>query len=250
MTASIKRSLVKTFLNTRTAWSLIGDGVVTGKIAYNPKVTEEQYITEDSTRVSVDSYAPKLPIEQTAKVGDAVWTYLDALRYSRSIEGDVETEIVNVWLYATPAAGYYAAERQSVAIQIDDFGSDGGVPVKINYIINFVGDPVAGSFNPSTGVFMVGTGASILTTLVLGSGTLAPLFATSPAWLWYTTNIAAATVTMASTLAGSTIVQKVGDTVVGQGGAAALVMGHNYLTITVTKSGETSVYHIDAIRTA
>ena len=155
--AKIKRSLVKTFLNTGSivspVWELLGDGVTTGTIAYNPKITEETYIIADSASISVDSYAPTFPVEMTAISGDAVFEYLDDLRKDRAVLGDAETEIVNVWLYETPALGYYAAEKQAVSLQIEDFGGEGGAAVNINFTINFIGDPVSGTFNASTKVF-------------------------------------------------------------------------------------------------
>jgi hypothetical protein len=158
MTATkIKRSQFKTFLNvapTSTAsYKLIGDGVKSSKINYNPKTTEETYISEDNASISVDSYAPTMPVEMTAKNGDDAFEFVDALRKSRATLGNAETDIVNVWLYETPTSSEYPAEKQPVSIQIDDFGGDGGQPVAINYMINYVGDPVLGTFNPTTKVF-------------------------------------------------------------------------------------------------
>jgi hypothetical protein len=56
-------------------------------------------------------------------------------------------------MYETPAIGEYPAEKQAVSVQIEDFGGDGGASVKINYTINFIGDPVPGTFNPTTLIF-------------------------------------------------------------------------------------------------
>jgi len=55
---------------------------------------------------------------------------------------------------------------------------------------------------------------------------------------------------MSSTLTGATIVQKVGASVVSQGGAAALSMGLNHLTVQVTVGTEVTTYSIDITRTA
>ncbi len=157
MTTKVKRSEVKTFLNTTpdttATYKLIGDGVTSGKISYNPKTSEETYIHETSASISVDSYAPTIAIEQTAKVGDDVYEFVDDLRKARAVLNDAETDIVNVWLYETPVSGEYPAEKQSVAIQIDDFGGDGGAAAKINYTLNYVGDPILGTFEPITKVF-------------------------------------------------------------------------------------------------
>ena len=254
--AKIKRSLVKTFLNTGSivspVWELLGDGVTTGTIAYNPKITEETYIIADSASISVDSYAPTFPVEMTAISGDAVFEYLDDLRKDRAVLGDAETEIVNVWLYETPALGYYAAEKQAVSLQIEDFGGEGGSPTKLNYTINFIGDPIKGAFDPlPTADFVAEPVLAVLDTMVIGSVTLTPLFADDKYWLFYAGSVAASTVSMTSTClaAGAVIVQKEGANVVNQGANAALTVGVNHLTIEVTVGTEVVVYHIDITRT-
>lgn len=156
--AKIKRSEVKTFMDTTPAssptWSLVGDGVTTGTINYNPETTNETYIHEDGASITVEKYAPTLPIEATAINGDAVFEFVDALRKSRATLDDAETEILNVWLYETPVStDQYPAEKQAVSIQIDSFGGDGGVANKINYTINFIGDPVIGLYDVSANSF-------------------------------------------------------------------------------------------------
>jgi len=155
--AKISRSKIKTFLNVTPAstatYKLINDGVTTGKINMNPKTTEETYIGEDSATIMVESYAPTMPIEATAVAGDDVFDFVDNLRITRAVLDAAETDIVNVWLYETPSGASYPAEKQTVAIQIDDFGGDGGQAAKINYTINYVGDPVPGIFNVATSAF-------------------------------------------------------------------------------------------------
>ena len=256
MADKIKRSQFKSFLNTGTilspTWSLIADGVTTGKVNYNPKTTEETYIDADVASIAVESYAPTMPIEATAKNGDAAFEFIDTLRKGRSILGDAESEVVNVWLYETPALGYYPAEKQTVGIQVDDFGGDGGAATKVNYTINFIGDPVKGFYNPATSTFVAAPINTILTTLVIDSVTLAPLFATDKSWLYYAGSVAneVDAVSMASTLSGATIVQKVGATTVNQGADASLAVGVNHLTVEVTVGSEVSTYHIDITRAA
>lgn len=253
--AKVKRSLVKTFLNTGTSgspvWVLIGSGVTSGKITYNPKTVTETYISEDDASIYVDAYEPNMPVEATAITTDAAFIWLDALRKARGVLGTAETEIVNVWLYQKPGFDVYPAEKQSVSIQLDDFGGDGGSAAKINYTINYLGDPIPGTFRPAaTAAFYTLPDAdTTLTTLVLGSGTLDPLFAGNETSVHFTTSIAAGTVTVASTKAGATIVQKCNGVVVAQGDPATLVLGSNLIVITVTKNSKTSAYSILATRT-
>ena len=253
--AKIKRSAFRSFLNVGTlaspSWGLIGEGVTAGSIGYNPKVEEETYIHEDNTTVTVESYAPKFPIESTAIKDDAVFEFVDTLRKDRGILSAAETEVINVWTYKNPISGYYPAEKQFCSVQLDEFGGEGGSSNKINYTVNFIGDPVLGRFNPTTKVWspLEAPLTHTLTTLTLGSGTLSPLFTANKSNLFYTTSIAAATVTVSSALSGATIVQKCNDVEVLQGAAANLNLGKNTITIAVTVSGVTYIYVIEATRT-
>jgi hypothetical protein len=157
MTSKIRRPLVKSYLDTTptttATYRLLGDGVVSGKIKYNPKTTTETYIDEDTANTSVDHYEPNMPIEMTCKLTDPVFEFIDALRIARAVLSDAETNLVNVWDYQVGGPTAAPAEKQTVSIQIDDFGGDGGQVTKINFTINFCGDPIPGTFNTSTRVF-------------------------------------------------------------------------------------------------
>ncbi len=152
-TAKVKRSQIATFLNTTPSttptYGLIGEGVTSGKIDYGPETSDETYIHQDSGATEVESYKPKMPVEATAINGDSVFEFVDSLRKNRAVLDAAHTDIVNVWLYETATAGEYPAEKQEVSIQIDDFGGDGGKAAKISYTINYVGDPVKGTFDPA-----------------------------------------------------------------------------------------------------
>lgn len=255
--AKVKRSLFRSFLNVATpgspTWALVGEGVTSGSISYNPKTAEETYIHEDSASISVESYAPTFPVESVAVVGDAVFEYLDGIRKARGVLGSAESEVVNVWLYKTPANGFYLAEKQTASLQVDEFGGDGGASAKLNYTINFVGSPVLGVFNPTpTAEFEANPVLAVLTTMTIDALTLVPDFAADKTNLLYTKSVvnATSTVSMNSTLVGSTIVQKCNGSTVTQGANATLNVGLNHLTIEVTISGETVTYYIDITRAA
>lgn len=156
--AKIKRSQVQSFLQTASSpsivLSLIGSGVTTGTINYNPETSSETYIHEEGATIDVERYAPNLPVEASCVNGDAVFEFIDNLRKTRATLDNARTYLVNVWMYETPTStDKYPAERQEVSIQIDSFGGDGGVATKINYTINFIGDPVVGKYDVSDGAF-------------------------------------------------------------------------------------------------
>jgi hypothetical protein len=157
MSTNVKRSLLAHFLNTTPAttatYSRLGDGVVSAEVSYNPETTQETYIHEDSATTTVDSYAPNFPVEQTAKVGDDVFDYVDGLRQALAVGADAETDIVEVRLYETPSGTSYPATKFACSVQVDSIGGDGGTNTKINFTLNYQGDPIGGDFDTSTLVF-------------------------------------------------------------------------------------------------
>jgi hypothetical protein len=251
-----KRNKLASYLNTGTVaeptWSLIGTGVPSAEIEMNPKTNEECNIDDESASTYVESYAPSMPIEATAYNGSEIFEYIDAMRISRSILGDAESEVVNVYVYETPALTYYEAEKSAVSISFEKFGGPGESALKISFTLNYLGNPTLGTFSPSDLEFVADPVNTILTTMVIGEVTLTPLFATNKAWLWYAGSVAngVTEVAMTSTLEGATIVQYVEDAEVEQAANAALAVGVNHLTISVTVGEEVSVYAIDITRAA
>ena len=153
----IKRSKFAAFLNTGASsaetWSLIGDGVTSMTISYNAQTSEETYINQDSGTTDVESYKPTSAVPMTAIQGDPVFDFVDGLRKKRAVLEDARTEICLVYLYEAEQTGAYPAEKNICSIQIDDFGGEGGGSNVINFTMNFVGDAVEGTFNPSTKKF-------------------------------------------------------------------------------------------------
>lgn len=144
----VKRSDFASFLNVGTVeapvWARMGKGITSQQISYNPQTTSETFINEDSATTTLDSYAPTMNTPQTAYAGDKVFDYVDDLRQRRAVGADCETEILLVYIYDAEGSAY-AAEKQKVAIQIDDFGGDGGASNVINYTLNFVGESTKGT---------------------------------------------------------------------------------------------------------
>lgn len=158
MTGKIKRSLQATFLNITPEaetpmWAIVGKGVEDMSIAYNPQVETKQDVTQDSADSEVTGYQPNIPVTQTAKKGDEVYDYINELRRKRATFEDCKTQLLLVDLYEGDEEAGYAAEKQDVAIQIDSYGGAGSSPLSIGYTLNFAGDSVEGTFDPSTKTF-------------------------------------------------------------------------------------------------
>ena len=151
----IKRSEFATFINvspgTTASYARMGKGITSQAVAYNPTTTSETYIDEDSATTSIDSYSVNIATPQTCYAGEPVFSFVDGLRRSRAVGSECETDIVLVYIYDKQEDGAYAAEKCKAAVQIDDFGGDGGGSVVINYTINVNGDPIPGKATITNG---------------------------------------------------------------------------------------------------
>lgn len=257
--SKVKRSQFATYLNIAASgspeeWSLMGVGITSGEVAYNPNIETVTYIHEDSGGAVVVGYAPAMPIEAMAVAGDPIFAFVDNLRKTRALLGYAHTEAVNVWLYETPISGIYPAEYQPVTISLDTFGGEGGSSSKINFGVNYRGDQLLGWFKPVDASFTFAPVNAVLDTMVIGTVTLTPLFATDKTFLWYAGTVAneVVAVSMTSTCVhpDAVVVQKVGAAVVAQGADAALDVGDNTLTIQITVGTEVVTYTIIITREA
>lgn len=153
----MKRSEFQTFINTvpggTADYALLGEGILDASINYNPQTSEDTYIHQDGGTTEIESYRPTMPFDAKMIESDDALAFLDGLRKSRAVLDAAHTDIVNVWLYETPVGSEYPAEKQDVSIQFDTFGGPGGETGRIAGTINYRGDPVAGTFNPTTGAF-------------------------------------------------------------------------------------------------
>lgn len=158
---SIKRSRFMLFLNTTpketaATYNLIGNGVTELSIDYGAQTNTEQYINADSASTEVTSYQPTAPVTMTAKKGDPVFDFVNALRRKRAILSDAHSDIIMADAYDVANADDLAAipsEKQPVSIQIGSYGGPADEPLSIDYTINFRGDSEEGTFDATSKTF-------------------------------------------------------------------------------------------------
>lgn len=159
--AKQKRSTIAHFLNSTpdesaATYELLGLGITSLVMNYNPNTVTEQYIHQDNANIQTESYAPSIPVEQSVYPGDDAYDYIDSLRQAGpAVLEDAETDVVEVRKYETPdtPGTSYPATKWPCSIQIDSFGGDGGESGKISFTINITGDAIDGDFNVSTLAF-------------------------------------------------------------------------------------------------
>lgn len=144
----IMRKEMATFLNTGTRavpeWSLMGLGITSQNIAYNPSNSDETFIHESNARNTLESYKASIQTPQTAYLGDPVFDYVDTMRKNRMVGSDAETQVLIVYYYSEVEGGGYEAELNECNIQTEQFGGDGGTAITLEYTIGLNGDPKLG----------------------------------------------------------------------------------------------------------
>lgn len=157
---TVKRSEIVGFLDitpseTNETWSLFGNGITSATYSYNPQNTTETWIVEDNARTSLDSYQFAIDGEQQCLYGDAVYDYINALRYNMATGDDAKTHILLIDKYDYTGEGNnvsYKAQKFDCVISINEYGGDGGVTPKISYNIAVNGNPVKGTATITSGV--------------------------------------------------------------------------------------------------
>lgn len=156
MATLIKRSQIQAFLNTAgksesATYKIVGNYMPSGSYDYNPQSTTETYIVNDNATTTLDSYQIAFDGEMKCAKGDAVFDYIDSLRYNVAVGDDAVSEVVLVDTYETKTSGQYRAQKFACTVSISSFGGDGGQTPTISFNIGINGDPVQGTATISAG---------------------------------------------------------------------------------------------------
>lgn len=156
MATLIKRSQIQAFLNTAgksesATYTIVGNYMPSGSYDYNPQSTTETYIVNDNATTTLDSYQIAFDGEMKCAKGDAVFDYIDSLRYNVAVGDDAVSEVVLVDTYETKTSGQYRAQKFACTVSISSFGGDGGQTATISFNIGINGDPVQGTATISAG---------------------------------------------------------------------------------------------------
>ncbi len=157
MATLIKRSQIQAFLNTAgkgegPTYKIVGNYMPSGNYEYNPQTTTETYIVNDNATSTLDSYQIAFDGEMKCAKGDAVFDYIDGLRYNVAVGDDAVSEVVLVDTYEQKgSSGGFRAQKFACTVSINSFGGDGGQIATISFNIAVNGDPVQGTATISDG---------------------------------------------------------------------------------------------------
>lgn len=151
MPTLVKRKQIMLYINTATTgtneeWKLYGKKSVTATYSYNPNSTSETYITDDNATVTLDSYNITIDGSMKCYYGDAVYDYINKLRYNLATGSDATTKVLLVDRYIPgDTDSSFQAQTFESTVSIEGYGGDGGVVPDITFTIGLNGDPTQGS---------------------------------------------------------------------------------------------------------
>lgn len=150
-------------------WAIVGTGVTDKSTDYNASISEEHWIINKNGTKEVDAYALSSGVEQTCYKGDEAFDFIDNLKYRLKTGTDAETDYLEIFKYRVKEGGTpeYDARLWKVAVSIESDGGAGGEGVKINYTVNYKGDPTFGTvkFEGGKPVFTPEVATASLTSL-------------------------------------------------------------------------------------
>ena len=150
MPTLVKRKEIMLYLNTTPAstetWGLYGKKSTSATYSYNPETTSETYIVDDNATVTLDSYNVTIDGNMKCYFGDAVYDYINGLRYNLATGTDAVTKALLIDKYDATTNGTtrFKAQVFEATISIESYGGDGGVTPTITFSIGLNGTPKQG----------------------------------------------------------------------------------------------------------
>ena len=147
----IKRSQIATFIDTTPndtpSYKILGVGISSYGISYNPQTEQEQWIIHDNATTTVTGMQKSGDVEQRMYKGDPCFEYVNGLRDKTG--GECETTAIDVDMWNATGTTY-KAKKQNITIAVTSYG--GEVNASIGYTIYYNGDPIEGTVTITSGV--------------------------------------------------------------------------------------------------
>lgn len=146
----VKRSQIATYIDTTPTatptWALLGIGITSYGIAYNPQINTEKWIIHDNATSTLDSNQKQGDISQKIYKGDPCFEFVNRLR--DKVGGDVQIKILDVDMWGGTGTNYPAKQSEGI-LAITNYGGEDAV---IEYSIYYNGDPIEGTVTVAEGV--------------------------------------------------------------------------------------------------
>lgn len=150
--SKITREQFASFLNVTpegtATWGLIGIGITSYGIAYNPQVNTEKWIIHKNATSSLESYQRQGDVSQKCYKGDPIFDYVNELRRTCGIGAKVQSQVLDIDIW-DEENDTYKATKSNVIIAITNYMAEEAV---IEYTIYYNGDPIDGTATIEDGV--------------------------------------------------------------------------------------------------
>ena len=159
MPTLVKRTQIMAWLDTTPAqevetWGLVGNKTNSLSYAYNPTVETEQSVVEDVANTDLNGYQIAIDGEMKCYFGDAVYDFINGLRYNLAIGDDAKTKVLLVDKYDFTGEGSSATFKAQIfecVVSVNAYGGDGGTTPTLSYSIGISGNPTNGTVTISGG---------------------------------------------------------------------------------------------------
>lgn len=147
----VKRKDIMLYLNTTPnnsgseTWGLYGKRSTEATYTYGASQTTETYITDDNATVILDSYNVTIDGNMKCWFGDAIYDYINGLRYNLATGDDAVTQALLIDKYDTTDDSTFKAQVFDCTISVESYGGEGGVTPTITFTIGLNGDPKNGT---------------------------------------------------------------------------------------------------------
>ena len=150
MPTLVKRKDIMLYLDTTPngdaeTWGLYGNKSTSATYTYNPVTTNETYIVDDNATVTLDSSNISIDGNMKCYAGDAIYDYINELRYNVAVGTDAITKALLIDKYSPAGDGSFKAQVFECTISIGSYGGEGGVTPTITFTIGLNGTPKQGS---------------------------------------------------------------------------------------------------------
>lgn len=147
----INRDEIATFLDTSATaspnYQLLGTGITTYAVSYNPQITTEKWIIHRNATSTLDSNQKQGDVSQKMYKGDPCFEFANSKRDKTG--GEVAVKILDVDTWDSTLAGTYSAKLSDGMLAITSYGGEDAV---IEYTLYYNGDPVEGTCTIADGV--------------------------------------------------------------------------------------------------
>lgn len=145
----VTRKQIMLFLDTTPksarTYNLYGKKSTTATYTYDANTTEETYITDDNATVTVNSYNVSIDGNMKCYYGDAIYDFINTLRYNLATGDNAKTHALLVDKYDEVTDGNFRAQEFEATIALESYGGDAGEIPTITFNIGLNGTPTNGT---------------------------------------------------------------------------------------------------------